>query len=124
MNTSTSIHPLLAATVVAACGAAVILSSIIVLCWNWWASVPGWLVKTEFVLSESVLIALFISLIWLRMAGSIYVRIHVVVVLLALGVVVSLAGVVAFPSSIRIRYVAAVSSALAPLMLLVISVVE
>jgi hypothetical protein len=124
MNTSNTIQPLLNATIVAACGSVVIWASIVVLCWNWWASVPAWLVKTVFVLSESVLIALFISLIRLRIAGSLYVRIHVVVVLLVLGVLVSLSGITAFPSSTRIRYLAAISSAVAPLMLLVIGAVE
>ncbi len=124
MNKWTSMQPLMSAAILIACGAVVILVGLVVLCWNWWASAPGWLTKTEYVLAQSVLLALFTSLIRLRLAGNIYVRIHVVVVLLMLGVLVALSGVVAFPGSNRVRYMCSISSAAAPLMLLLFHSVE
>jgi hypothetical protein len=124
MNTWTSTRPLVSAAVLTGCAFVVILTGVVLLFWNWWASVPRWLTKTEYILSQAILVALLLSLIQLRVDGSVYVRIHVVVVLMALAGLVTLSGMVAFPGSSGIRYLACISSALAPLILLMVNRVE
>lgn len=118
MNPSTSIQPLLSAAILTGFAAVIIFMGIVLLCLNWWASLPGWLLKAEFILAQFVLLALFASLIRLRMAGNIYVRTHVVAVVLLLGGMVAFSGVVGFPGSKQVRYLCTLSSAAAPLMLL------
>lgn len=121
---NTSIRLLVNAAALTGCGFVVILTGLVLLLWNWWASVPRWLVKTEYILSQAILVALLVSFIQLRMDGNLYVRVHVVVVLLALMGLVTLSGMLAFPRSSGIRYLACISAALAPLTLLMINRVE
>jgi hypothetical protein len=124
MSTGSSMQPLMNLVILSGCAAAVIFLDLVVLCWDYLVGVPTWVTRTEYFLSQAVLLALFIAVIHLRMNGTVYVRIQIVVLVLVLGVLVSLSGILGFPSASRVRYVAAISSAFAPLMLLIMHRVE
>ena len=124
MSSGPSIQPLVNLFILSACAAAVILTGLALLCWSYWAQVPVWAARTEYFVSQAVLLALFAVVIQLRISGTVYLRIQVVALVLLLGALVSLSGILAFPGSSRVRYVAAISSAATPLMLLMIQLSE